>query len=161
MGTLSSDFVAMSRTLSEAGVEYLLIGAHALAAHGVVRFSQDIDFWVRPTPDNAERVFRALAAFGAPLAAHNVVPADFATRGTVYQIGVKPFRIDILTSVSGLEFEDAWAERVPFDLDGTAVFVPSVKHLVQNKRASGRLKDLADVEALEQIGMETDGGASR
>lgn len=150
MGTLSSDFVAMLRALSDAQVEFMLVGAHALAAHGVVRYSQDIDLWVRPTPANAARVYAALAAFGAPLAAHDVTPEDFERPGTVYQIGVKPFRIDILTQLSGLTFDEAWPERVQFELGGVPLWVPSVRHLIQNKRASGRLKDLADVEALEE-----------
>lgn len=150
MGTLSSDFVAMLRALSDAQVEFMLVGAHALAAHGVVRYSQDIDLWVRPTAENAARVYAALAGFGAPLRAHGVEVEDFARPGTVYQIGVKPFRIDILTELSGLTFDEAWPERVSFSLGGVPLWVPSVRHLMQNKRASGRLKDLADVKALEE-----------
>lgn len=141
----------MLAALSAEQVDYLLVGAHALAAHGVIRYSQDIDLWVRPDPENALRVYRALAASGAPLEAHGVRPEDFAVAGAVYQIGVKPFRIDILTSVSGLTFDDAWSSRERFELGGTSIWVPSVADLIANKRACGRLEDLADVGALEEM----------
>jgi hypothetical protein len=126
-----------------------LVGAYALAFHGVPRATGDIDVFVRATPANAERTWRALKAFGAPLAAAGVKPQDFATPGIVYQIGLPPRRIDILTDISGVSFDEAWESRAIGDLDGLAVPFLGRATLLTNKRASGRLKDLADVERLE------------
>ncbi len=104
------DFVDLIRAFNAQGVEYLIVGAHALAAHGHVRATKDLDVWVRPSPDNAARVMAALDAFGAPLI--EVSAADFATEGTIFQIGVDPVRIDVITRVDGLEFADGWSDRV-------------------------------------------------
>ena len=129
------------------GVEYLVVGAHALAAHGHVRATLDMDVWVRPSPENAARTMRALTAFGAPL--HDLAEADLSRPGVVFQIGVAPVRIDVLTAIDGVDFADAWGERFRASLAGESVPVLSRKHLIQNKKASGRLQDLADVERLE------------
>jgi hypothetical protein len=147
---MNRDFSDLLSAFGAHHVEYLIIGAHALAAHGHARATKDMDVWVRPSPDNARRVHSALAAFGAPLAA--VTVEDFATPGTVLQIGVAPVRIDILTEIDGVDFEEAWLERVPAHFGSTPAFVISKRHLVQNKRATGRLQDLADVERLERGG---------
>lgn len=146
---LNEDFVDLITGLRDAGVEFLIVGAHALAAHGVVRSTGDIDIFVRPTNENSNRVAAALRAFGAPLAAHGVTAADFARAGTVYQLGLPPRRIDILTLISGVTFEQAWADSVSVEVGGVGFRVPSRIALLANKRASGRPKDLEDVRRLE------------
>jgi hypothetical protein len=144
---VNQDFVDLLRAFSDLSVEHIIVGAHALAAHGHVR-ATNLDIWIRATPDNAARAYRALAVFGAPLS--ELEEADLATPGTIFQIGVAPVRIDILTQVSGLEFADAWRDKVATTVGGVATFVLSREHLIRNKRASGRLQDLADVERLER-----------
>lgn len=106
---LNEDFVDVLRALCAEQVEFLVVGAHALAVHGVVRATGDLDLWVKPTVENAARVVRALLRFGAPLAHHHVDEADFARPGTVYQLGLPPRRIDVLTQPTGIDFEHAWA----------------------------------------------------
>lgn len=126
------------------------MGAHALAAHGFVRATKDLDVWVRPNPDNAPRVLRALTAFGAPL--RDLTEADLVRPGLVFQIGMPPLRIDVITVIDGVEFDDAWPERMVARFGGVEVPVLSRRHLIANKKASGRLQDLADVERLEGEG---------
>lgn len=146
---LNADFRDLLVSFGREEVEYVLVGAYALAFHGSPRATGDIDVFVRATTANGERVWRALVAFGAPLAAAGVAPRDFATPGLVYQIGLPPRRIDILTDISGVSFDEAWASRVLGDLDGLAVPFLGREALIANKRASARLKDMADVERLE------------
>lgn len=145
---MNSDFVELLREFSAQSVEYLVVGAHALAAHGHVRATKDLDVWIRPTPENAARVYRALRAFGAPL--NDLKEEDLATAGTVFQIGVAPVRIDVLTEIDGVGFEEAWVNRVTASFGGVPTAVLSREDLIRNKRASGRLQDLADVERLER-----------
>jgi len=128
-------------------VELLIVGAHALAAHGHVRATKALDVFIRATPENAGRAMRALAAFGAPL--DNLTAEDLATEGTLFQIGVAPVRIDILTRIDGVSFDEAHRDRVLTRFGGRPVAVLSREHLIRNKRASGRLQDLADIERLE------------
>jgi hypothetical protein len=132
---------------SAAKVEFLLVGAYAMAAHGLPRATGDIDLWVRPSPENAARVLLALNHFGAPL--QDIQIEDFTQPGIVFQIGVAPRRVDILTQVDGLEFAEAWNSRVTIELEGITVTVLSREHLVRNKRAAGRPKDIADATWLE------------
>jgi len=120
-----------------------------MAAHGYPRATMDIDIWVMPAPENAEAVLRALRRFGAPL--QNITREDLQTDGTVFQIGVAPRRIDIITTASGLDFEEAFRRSMAVDIEEIEVRIPSLADLIRNKRASGRTKDLADVEALEEI----------
>jgi len=143
---MNPDFVDLLRTFIAAEVRFLVVGAYALAVHGRPRATGDLDVWVEATPENAPRVMRALAAFGAPL--RDLSEPDFARPGVTYQIGVPPGRIDILTELTGLTFADAWPERVSrafgelqVDFIGRAAFI-------RNKRATGRTKDLADAEGL-------------
>jgi hypothetical protein len=145
---MNQDFVDLLRAFSDLGVEALVVGAHALAAHGHVRATKDLDVWIRPSPENAERAYRALRAFGAPLIELEV--EDLATPGTVFQIGVAPVRIDILTVIDGVSFDEAWADKVSATFGGVPVSVLSRANLLRNKRASGRAQDLADVERLER-----------
>jgi hypothetical protein len=149
LGALNRDFQDLLVCLCEAAADFLVVGAYAVALHGVPRATGDMDVLVRPTRDNAARVWAALARFGAPLAAAAVTADDFANPGLVYQIGLPPRRIDILTTISGISFDEAWASRVPFDVAARTVYFIGREALIQNKRASGRAKDLADVERLE------------
>ena len=144
---MNRDFAEMLSALSEAGAEFLIVGAHALAAHGVPRATGDLDIWVSATPANARRVMQALTAFGAPL--HDLTLDDLTRLDTVFQIGVPPSRVDILTGVSGVQFDDAWPRRVALYLEGAVVSVISREDFIRNKRATGRPKDLADIDSLE------------
>ena len=143
---MNRDYVEMLAALSEAGAEYLVVGAHALAAHGVPRATGDLDLWVRPTPGNARRVWHALEEFGAPL--DELTLADLSSDGVVFQIGVAPNRIDLLTSITGVAFTDAWENRVMIEVEEMRVPVLGRSDLVRNKRAVGRTRDLADIEDL-------------
>ena len=143
---MNRDFVEMLSALAEAGAEFLIVGAHALAAHGVPRATGDLDIWVNTTSDNATRVMAALVAFGAPLL--DLTLADLTTPDTVFQIGQVPNRVDILTGVSGVSFSDAWPRRVLLRIEGIDVPVLSRQDFVVNKRTSGRPKDLLDLELL-------------
>jgi hypothetical protein len=148
---MSPDFRDLIAEFNAHGVEYLIVGAHALAAHGHVRATKDLDVWVRPEPANAARVLAALRAFGAPL--HDLTAEDLSTPGVVFQIGVAPIRIDVLTMIDGVSFDEAWPERVSTSFGDLPVFVISRKHLLLNKQAAGREQDLADLKRLES---ETD-----
>lgn len=147
---MSPDFKDLLSIFNAHGVEYLVVGAHALAAHGHVRATGDLDIWVRPEAANATRVMRALAAFGAPLA--DLTESDLIRAGLIFQIGVAPLRIDVLTSIDAVEFADAWQDRFETSFAGEAVCVLSARHLIQNKRAVARPQDLADVDWLERRG---------
>jgi hypothetical protein len=147
---MNRDFRDLLSAFNDQGVEYLVVGAHALAAHGHVRATKDLEVWVRPDPSNAPRVLRALKAFGAPL--HGLTEVDFTESGLIFQIGVPPVRIDVITEIDGVEFDEAWPERVKAHLGELEVPVLSREHLIQNKRAAGRLQDLADLERLEDPG---------
>ena len=143
---LNPHFKDMLSALNDAGVDYLVVGAYAMAAHGCPRATGDIDLWVRSTPENARRVWQALLAFGAPTS--QIIVDDFSTEGVVYQIGVAPHRVDILTSVTGVRFEEAWPSRMTVDLDELTVNVIGRDELLQNKLATGRPKDLLDADIL-------------
>lgn len=145
---LNPDYRDMLSAFTDAGVEYLVIGAYALAAHGHPRATGDLDLWVRPTPDNAEQVMTALSAFGAPLM--EMSREDFETPDTVFQIGVSPRRIDILTTIEGVRFDDAWPGRVEIEVEDVPVSVIGREHFIQNKEALGRPQDRADVERLRK-----------
>ncbi len=134
--------------LYDENVEFLIVGAYALAVHGLPRATGDLDVWVRPTPENAQRVFSALQQFGAPRSKVDV--QDFFTPDLVFQIGVAPQRIDLLTSISGVSFDDAWSARCSLDVEGRAIGVLGRHNLLVNKRSTGRPKDLADAAWLEE-----------
>ncbi len=149
---LIDDYKDMLSALNDAGAEYLIVGAYALAAHGNPRATGDIDIWVRPTPENAKRVWSALETYGAPR--RMVTAEDFALDDTVFQIGVPPHRIDIVTSISGVDFGAAWSSRRKTSFGGCKVDVLGRDELIANKKAAGRPKDLADVHWLEAMGEE-------
>ena len=145
---MSDDFGDLLRAMVDGGVRFLVVGAHALAAHGVPRMTGDLDLWIERSPDNASRTWGALGRFGAPLDVIDVRESDFLLPDRVIQIGVPPFRIDVLTSISGVEFAEAWPDRIEGVLFGVAVTFIGREAFVRNKRASGRPKDLEDVRAL-------------
>ncbi len=147
---LNPDFHDFLDALLGAGAEFIVVGAHAMAVHGVPRATGDLDVWIRPTSENAIRVFEALIRFGAPLADHGVVFEDLARPGVVYQIGLPPRRIDLMTSISGLEFEEGWRGRVEVRVAGWLVPFLGRSELLRNKRASGRKRDVLDAELLER-----------
>jgi len=144
---MNPDFVDLLRAFSAAEVRCLIVGAYALAVHGRPRATGDLDVWIDATPENAARIMPALRTFGAPMS--DVTESDFAQPGVTYQMGVPPGRIDILTTLSGITFDEAWPTRIrrPFgeieaDYIGQDLFV-------RNKRATGRPKDLVDIEGLD------------
>jgi Nucleotidyl transferase AbiEii toxin, Type IV TA system len=145
---MNPDFAEILSELSAAGVEFIVVGAFAVAAHGNPRATGDIDIWVRPTRENAERVLRALRAFGAPM--FDLTVEDFLNEQTVFQMGVAPVRIDILAGIDGVAFEDAWRRRVSAQLGPAEAPVLSLIDLAANKRAAGRPKDLVDLAWIEQ-----------
>ncbi len=144
---VNRDFRDLLAVFNAHGVEYLVVDAHALGVHGHVRATKDLDVWVRPEADNAKRVLQALHSFGAPL--HDLTAADLTEPGLLFQIGLPPLRIDIMTAIDGVDFSMAWPERMLTKFADQPVAVLSRQHLIQNKRASGRMQDLADVEWLE------------
>jgi len=145
---LSPDFKDLLSAFNEHGVDYLVVGAHALAAHGHVRATGDLGVWVRAEPANAARVMAALIAFGAPL--KDLSADDLVTPGTIFQIGVAPIRIDVMTSIDGVGFDEAWAERLVARFADVPVPVLSATQLIRNKRSVGRPQDMADVDWLER-----------
>ena len=145
----NADFLDLVDALVAARVDFLVVGAFALAQHGLLRATADIDFVVRASPENAQRVVEALRAFGAPLASVGVSETDFASPGQTYQMGIKPRRIDILTELSGVTFDEAWNDRHTREVFGRQVPFIGVAALRKNKIASGRPKDLADAAWLD------------
>lgn len=145
---LNPDFRDILSAFNAERVEYLVVGAYALAAHGLPRATGDIDLFVRPSTANAGRVWAALARFGAPL--DGLTHDDLATPGTIFQIGIAPSRIDKITGIDGVTFDAAWSGRVELQIEGIDLAVIGRTELLANKRASGRPQDLADVARLEQ-----------
>jgi hypothetical protein len=147
---VNEDFQDMLAALLASGARFLVVGAHALAVHGVPRATGDLDVWVLADPINAERVWAALERFGAPMDTLGASAGDLARPGLVLQIGVPPRRIDILTELTGVDFESAWRSRVVHRVGSLEVPFLDRETLIRNKRATGRLRDLADVERLEE-----------
>lgn len=146
MARISKDLLEFIALLNSHQVEYVLVGGHAVAFHGWPRFTQDIDFFVRPTLENGQRIANVLKTFGFDVA--QLTPELFAEPKRNIQLGHPPHRIDLLTSISGVEFEDAWRSREAADFEGVVVNIVAKDLLIQNKRASGRAKDLADLDHL-------------
>jgi hypothetical protein len=140
----------MLAALQAAGAVFVVVGAHAMAVHGVPRATGDLDIWVRPDLENAPKVLRALVEFGAPLEAMNVREEDLTKPGTVYQIGLPPRRVDIITDIDGVEFEEAWRSKVISRIADLAVPFLGWDALLQNKEAAGRPKDVADLKLLKK-----------
>lgn len=146
---LNRDFKEFAALLAAHGVEYLVVGGYALAAHGHPRYTGDIDFWVRPEAGNLQRLLAALAAFG--FGSLGLAPDDFVADGVV-QLGIAPRRIDLLVAIDGVEFEACYARREVWGADGVPLNIIGLEDFKANKRATGRPKDLADLASLEPDG---------
>ena len=146
---LEKDYRDILQIFIEEGVQFLLIGGYAVGAHGYVRATKDLDLWVMANPKNAQLIIKSLVRFGAPMS--NISADDFSKEGIIFQIGVEPIRIDISTSIEGITFESAYPNAKIIVIDNLHIPIISIEDLITNKRASGRHKDLADVEALEEI----------
>ena len=144
---LNSDYKDMLQVLLDNGVKFLLVGAYAMAAHGFPRATGDIDIWVEPSTENSVRVYRSMAAFGAPL--HEIDETTFSTPGLIFQIGVAPRRIDIITTISGVGFREAYEQSQLVEIEGMPIPILSLDDLIRNKRATGRDKDRIDADRLE------------
>ena len=142
------DFSDLFSALNDAAVEYLLVGGYALAFHDAPRFTGDVDVWVNATGENARRVLDALRAFGAPVSELSV--EELGRPGLVVQIGVVPNRVDVLTSIDGVSFEEAWPRRVAGEYGGHRIHVISKDDLIRNKLATGREQDALDVQRLRR-----------
>ena len=145
---MNQDFVDLLRAFIDREVRFLIVGAYALGAHGRPRATGDLDVWVEPTPDNAARVMQALGDFGAPL--DQITAQDFSRPGIVFQMGLPPRRIDVLTELTGVTFVDAWPSRLRGPFGPVAVDFLGRETFIKNKRATGRARDLGDVESLDE-----------
>lgn len=148
---LNPDFKEFAELLNAKGVEYLLVGGYALAAHGHPRYTGDIDFWVRPAPDNIERLLQALDDFG--FGSLGLKAQDFGA-DTVVQLGQPPRRIDLLTAIDGVEFEASFKRRERVRVGEVELNIIGLDDFRTNKRASGRLKDLADLESVARADLD-------
>ena len=146
---MNVDYMDMLKCLNKAEVDYIMVGGWAVNMYGYVRATVDLDIWILADAENARRVYAALVEFGAPVA--EMKPDDFAEYGMIFQIGVAPCRIDIISKISGVSYLDAVQRAVPKTIDGVGVRVISLEDLIANKKASGRAKDIADVEVLEGL----------
>ncbi len=144
---MNADFRDILSALNDSETEFLLVGAHALAVYGRVRATGDLDLWIRPSMANAARLRRALQQFGAPIT--GLSDEDLATPGLVFQFGLPPRRIDLLTAIDGVSFDEAWPERQTVQIAGLTVPVISRRHLLRNKQATGRPQNLADASWLD------------
>jgi hypothetical protein len=144
---LNQDFKEFIQSLNDNAVRYLLVGGYAVALHGYPRYTKDLDVWVESTTENAARIIKALQQFG--FGSLDLKESDFTTPDQVVQLGYPPNRIDMLTSLSGVEFSKCFASRVTEEIDGVPVSFIDLENLKKNKKATGRHQDLADVENLE------------
>jgi len=150
---LAKDLREFIELLNSRRVDFIVVGGHAVAFHGHPRFTGDIDFLVRPSPENADRLIDAIRKFG--FSDLRLSPNDFTRPNTVVQIGYAPNRIDLLTSISGVDFEEAWTGKDTGELDGLRVFFLGLDALLKNKRATGREQDLVDVNKLSAVKSKT------
>ena len=145
---LNEDYKEMLQTLSDQKVEFIVVGAYALAAHGFPRATGDIDIWIKPDKKNSKRVYKALARFGAPI--NEISEDEFSQPGLIFQIGVAPRRIDLITKIDAVEYEEADSDKIFVDIDDLKIPVLSIDKLIKNKMATGREKDLLDAKLLKQ-----------
>jgi hypothetical protein len=143
---INPDFRDLFSALCEEGAEFIVVGAHAVMFYTEPRYTKDLDVWVCPSPANGAKVHRALRKFGAPMA--DLSEEDLSVAGTIFQIGVAPNRIDIITSIEGVEFVDAWHRRVSSTYGGVGISILALDDLLINKRTVGRPQDMIDVEKL-------------
>ena len=149
---LNQDFKEFIQLLNEHKVEYLIVGGYALAFHGYPRFTQDIDFWIWTDGENATRIITVLGKFG--FNSLNLQEEDFLNEENIIQLGYPPNRIDIINQIDGVAFKDAFENREVFKNEQMVMNFIGIEQLIQNKKASGRLQDLADLEILEKIKKE-------
>ncbi len=145
---VNPDLKELFKILNDHGVEYLIIGAYAVIYYTAPRYTKDLDIWVRPTPENARKVWAALEKFGAPLA--DITEKDFTDKEMIYQIGVEPNRIDVMMGVSGLKFSDVWNNRETSTYGGIPIWIISRDDLIRTKETAGRPQDLIDAESLKK-----------
>jgi predicted nucleotidyltransferase len=145
----NSHFKKLLRKFNEHSVKFLIVGAYAVMKYTEPRYTKDLDIWVEPSPKNAQGVFNALAEFGAPM--DGVTPQDFTNQEVIFQIGIEPHRIDVLMAVKGLQFADAWAQRVTSKFDDERMMLVCKEDLLIAKEAMGRPQDLLDAEALRRV----------
>jgi hypothetical protein len=150
LAKLPQDFADLLIELREADAEFILVGGWAVILHGHVRATDDMDIFVRASNANSKRVFAALVTFGAPLAAHGVTADHFTNQGNAYRFGVAPFKVEVLTKISGVSFDEALQGSKTFELDGHQIPYIGKLALIRNKKSAARHKDLADVEELER-----------
>jgi len=143
---LTQDFKEFVTSLNDNKVRYLVVGGYAVAYHGYPRYTKDIDIWIDLDPDNASRIVKALDQFG--FASIGLTPEDFLETETIIQLGYPPNRIDLITSLSGVDFEDCYTNRESVEMDGVVVDFIDLESLRRNKKSSGRAQDLADLENL-------------
>jgi hypothetical protein len=146
---MNADFLDLLTALNAADARFLVVGGYAVGIHGIPRATKDLDVWIEVSADNARKVMRALRDFGAPLG--DLAERDLETPGTGFKMGEPPVRIDILTQIEGVRFEDAWPRRLETSFGSVRCAVIGRADLLTNKRAAGRPQDLADVTALERL----------
>ena len=145
---INKDFKELLRFLNQEKAEYLIVGAHAVIFYTEPRYTKDIDIWIRPEGDNANRVYQALKKFGAPV--KELTPKDFTNSEMMYQIGIEPNRIDILMDVDGVTFSSAWKNKKVSKYGDEKIYVLCLKDVIQSKQASKRPQDLLDLERLNK-----------
>ena len=150
---LPGEFSEFIESLNSESVKYVLVGGYAVAYHGHPRYTGDIDFFVEPSPENARRIVNALRQYG--LGGFGLTEQDFVQGDRIIQLGVPPRRIDLITGLSGVSFEEAWNSKLEVPLGGVQAYVVSREVLMKNKAAAGRAKDKADIEEMR------DGGQGR
>jgi predicted nucleotidyltransferase len=146
----SPHYRELLQALNEYEVEYLIVGGYAVMKYTEPRYTKDLDVWVHNSAENSVRLFHALAKFGAPLKTDGVTPETFTHEKIVYQIGVAPIRIDILTNIDGVQFTDAWPNRVESAFFGVPVHLISLDDLIANKRAAARPSDVEHLEHIQE-----------
>ena len=145
---LNEDYKEMLQSLLDQKVEFIVVGAYALAAHGFPRATGDMDIWIKPNEKNSKKVYKALARFGAPI--NEIREDEFSQPGLIFQIGVVPRRIDIITKIDAVEFDEADSDKIFVDIDDLKIPVLSIDKLIKNKLATGREKDLLDAKLLKK-----------
>ena len=145
---MNEDYKEMLQSLLDQKVEFIVVGAYALAAHGFPRATGDMDIWIKPNEKNSKKVYKALARFGAPI--NEIREDEFSQPGLIFQIGVVPRRIDIITKIDAVEFGEADSDKIFVDIDDLKIPVLSIDKLIKNKMATGREKDLLDAKLLKK-----------
>jgi predicted nucleotidyltransferase len=143
---LNEDYKEMLQLLLEEQVDFIIVGAYALGTHGYPRATGDIDIWVKPNSLNSKRLYKALARFGAPL--DQIQADEFSSEGIIFQIGVIPRRIDIITKIDGVTYEEADEDKIIVEIEGLNIPVISLEKFIKNKMATGRERDKLDIKTL-------------